>query len=183
MGASNVGSALDALRLELREVERQLAEYDALRRRRERLLNAIDATEAVEAMRDEVQTPAEELRSVVQRVVLRAVPSDHPPTPSEAAMAILKEVASPLHIRDLIRLIQAKGWFTNRTYEQLRATIAGTLDQRASRADGGIAKPGRGTYLWVVPDPVTESLSIAPVDPALGEFADQWRATLGVKSH
>lgn len=183
MSVSNVVSALEALRAELREVERQLADYEALRRRRERLLNAIEATEAVEAMKDEVPTASaasrRDFQSEVQRLMLLQVKSDHPETPSEAALAILREVGSPIHIRELVRLIQAKAWFLDRTYEQLRATIAGTLDGRASRPDGGIAKTEKATYLWV--PPTIEATPAVEQQPALGEFGDQWRSELGIR--
>src|SRR5690348_10613648 len=100
----NVTSALDALRAELHEVEDQLAGYDALRKRRERLLAAIEATEAIEAMARPVGTPVysskEQFGVIVRRVLMDNLPAGQPSTPSEAAIMILKELGRPTHIRD-----------------------------------------------------------------------------------
>ena len=145
---SNLTSALDALRAELKEVETQLAQYEDLRKRRERLLRAIEATEEVEAMARPTATPQEEFGVTVRRLLAQQLPSAEPETPSEAAILILKELGRPTHIRELVALIQGKGWWSNRPYESLRATIAGTLDARATKKDSGVMKPEPATYFW-----------------------------------
>lgn len=146
----HVGDALEALRAELRQIELRLEEFEVLRARRVRLLEAIMATEAVETDMVEHFVPSVSSAMPVLLPSNPAPPANSyvPSSPSDAALYVLREAdGEQLHIRDIVGTMHRNGWFTDRTYESLRGTIAGTLDARAKTLDG-VLKPEPATYAF-----------------------------------
>jgi hypothetical protein len=145
----SLNSALEALKLELIEVEREMEGYSALRVKRHRLIEAIRAVEAVnDAPPNTTPNLFADLATVVDRVRSARIAGHDDPEPHSpvtAALHVLGEAGRPLHTRKLIAFIQARGWFLNRTYESLRSTIAPALDAKAKTGDT-VYKPEPGTY-------------------------------------
>lgn len=143
---TGVNSALDALKADLREVERALEQYQSLLARRRRLAEAIRAVEAVNSPAPPAST--ESFAAAVQKLfqaASTAPASPAPNSPVEAAYEVLRREGRPLHISRLIAGIQAQGWYARRDYESLRGTIAAALDKRA-RARDTYTKPAPATY-------------------------------------
>lgn len=182
MAGTHVKDALGALRADLREVDQSLEGLESLRQRRARLIAAIEALAAVEtdmmagavALTNYVRPT---FRDTVHRVLAAQAPTGaQPATPSEAAMAVLREVGGPLHIRELIALIQARGWFVEREYESLRGTIAGTLDAKEKNNDG-VRKPAKATY-QLAPEVVRPGAVVA-----VGSFTGALARWQGAANH
>ncbi|MDX2208492.1 MAG: HTH domain-containing protein [Gemmatimonadales bacterium] len=132
---------------ELDEVDRQIAALGPLRERRDRLVESLKALRRV----DEVtvadlrrSAPTESDFAAVVRSTFAAaseVRVPRPSGPSQAALMILREVGRPMHLREIVAAMQAKGWFTDRDYEPLRATIASTFNASEKNADENSEKP------------------------------------------
>lgn len=146
-----LGEAERILAKELEDVTNRLRDYDALMARRDRLqeaLKALRAVSEVSAVQVRTAPPAatdfqRHLNRTFEFVERSRVPT--PSGPSAAAVHVLRETKKALHIRELVAEIQRRGWFVDREFESLRATITGTLNPKAARGDE-VEKTAPSTY-------------------------------------
>lgn len=109
---------------------------------------------------DEVQPPqplSASVSAVLGNLDRRRIDPD---SPSDAALEVMMAERVAMHIRDIINGIYQRGWYTDREYESLRATIASTFDGWAKRG-GPVRKASAATYElneWYI----QERLALAP---------------------
>lgn len=138
-------SMIETLKRELLELDKEVQRLSALQARRARLRDIIGALEMVDQASFDVSMPGVEAFSDVVMRTFQNISGHHPRGPSEAALALLDEVGHPMHVKEIVSAMQVRGWFKDRDYESLRATISATLDAKA-RAQDTVVKPEPATY-------------------------------------
>lgn len=146
MPTPTIHQATQLIQSELRGVERDLAGFDVLKAQRDRLLDALKALQSFEGLTPDNARQAPPARTDFSLAVanLTAAARGVPSGPSEAALEVLRENGGIMHIKEIVAAIHTQGWFTDRDYEPLRATIIGTLNVWAS--SGRIEKTAPSTY-------------------------------------
>lgn len=129
---------LATLRAELASAESELREATEVV---EKLKTAIRVVEDV-ATRDTPSRPGASIpdNEAVDPLIRQAS------SMVEAAEIVLRDVARPLHIQQLMKRMLAKGYQYSKGLKALKNSLVPSLDRQVRAADGVFTKPDRGVY-------------------------------------
>lgn len=125
----------DALRATIVRLHGELRQIEE---KRVKILNAVHAIEDLIA--------PDKAREVVQTTTTTPPPpGENDPAYTDGFEAILKEAGRPLHLKELYKRANVRGWYLDKEYETVRASSASTLDRKVK--EGKVfTKPGAGIY-------------------------------------
>lgn len=145
-----VGDALRLLHAQVDRLEAEVRRLERVRLERDQLRDAIRLIEQSQRVTEDAVRSKPPERSAFAEAVVRQFTLVRPePSSTQAALEVLAESGQPMHIREIVAAIHARGWHTERSYESLRGAVASFLDARSKAEDGEIEKPAPGTYRYV----------------------------------
>jgi len=135
---------------EMAEVDREIAglrsKLGVLEARREALSNLVGTYNRLSQLRTVTGTVTASAGPAFVKGTLTVVS----PTQSltELAAQVLREAGKPMHIKQIVRGIQAKGVRTDQTYDSLRASLVSSIHRLADRGEM-FRRKGQGVYALI----------------------------------